>query len=453
MKILLKILFVAVIVETTLSVSSVKPVNGVSSTTVSIGNDALFQWNIVLENGDQDVGLKLLNGTTELWTQQWGKVSVEGKALFKDRLTVEKSVTYLKATIKNVDFNDSTIELRITGAILDNGFTKLSDIDSTISLIVQGGPLYCGEDLESKYIVGWNATPRFKLCIQSNPAPEISYTFPSSSESSVKSMVTGPSRDNQYTIEFELPPIAAVNCGRELLYTITSPNLQGSIPLTGRSTIILTDFPLDVTISSFSYENKVPKVVWKEIEAGLCSNKIAYYIEAAITKGPVTGTSLLIDEMGQEQTQILMWAEYDSPTGKKIGSKTDFAFNKTTTKTTTTSVPSATKDEKRSWLGIGIVVGLVIGLLLALVIFYIVRFYQRQNNTKGNQPSEFGEKGPTYEGVKDNVIVNTESTNGQDYEFVADHGNSKRANAVTNQELNAISPSDFTYTKLQGKSH
>uniref|UniRef100_A0A7M5XD72 Cnidarian restricted protein n=1 Tax=Clytia hemisphaerica TaxID=252671 RepID=A0A7M5XD72_9CNID len=138
MKILLKILLVAVIVKKTLSVSSVKPVNGVSSTTVSIGNDALFQWNIVLENGDQDVGLKLLNGTTELWTQQWGKVSVEGKALFKDRLTVEKSVTYLKATIKNVDFNDSTIELRITGAILDNGFTKLSDIDSTISLIVQG---------------------------------------------------------------------------------------------------------------------------------------------------------------------------------------------------------------------------------------------------------------------------------------------------------------------------
>eukprot|EP00111_Clytia_hemisphaerica_P012625 TCONS_00037115-protein len=318
-----------------LSVSSVKPVNGVSSTTVSIGNDALFQWNIVLENYDQDVGLKLLNGTTELWTQQWGKVSDEGKALFKDRLTVEKSVTYLKATIKNVDFNDSTIELRITGAILDSGFTKLSDIDSTISLIVQGGPFYCGDKLESKYIVGPNARPKFKLCIQSNPAPEISYKFPSSSRASIKGIVTGPSRDNQYTIEFELPPIAAVNCGRELLYTITSPNLQGSIPLTGRSTIILTDIPLDVTISSFSYEKKVPKVVWKEIEAGLCSNKIAYYIETAITKGPVTGTSLLIDDMGQEQTQILMWAEYDSPTGKKIGSKTDFEFNKTTT----TSVP------------------------------------------------------------------------------------------------------------------
>uniref|UniRef100_A0A7M6DPX3 Uncharacterized protein n=1 Tax=Clytia hemisphaerica TaxID=252671 RepID=A0A7M6DPX3_9CNID len=110
MKILLKILLVAVIVKKTLSVSSVKPVNGTTSITVPVGNDALFQWNIVLENSDQDVGLKLLNGTTELWTQQRGKVSDEGKALFKDRLTVEKSVTYLKATIKNVDFNDSTIE-------------------------------------------------------------------------------------------------------------------------------------------------------------------------------------------------------------------------------------------------------------------------------------------------------------------------------------------------------
>ncbi|XP_066934296.1 uncharacterized protein [Clytia hemisphaerica] len=192
-------------------------------------------------------------------------------------------------------------------------------------------------------------------------------------------MVTGPSWDKQYTIEFELPPIAAVNCGRELLYTITSPNLQGSIPLTGKSTIILTDMPLNVTISSFSYENKVPKVTWREINAGLCSNEIAYYIEvsnqtATITKGPVTGTSLFIDEIGQEPKLIKMWAEYDSPTGKKTGAKSVVWFTKTTTTTTTTtttikpeiltsSVPSATKDEKGLWLGIGIVIGLVIGAI------------------------------------------------------------------------------------------
>uniref|UniRef100_A0A7M6DQ07 Uncharacterized protein n=1 Tax=Clytia hemisphaerica TaxID=252671 RepID=A0A7M6DQ07_9CNID len=422
-----------------------------------------------MENGDQDVGLKLFNGTTEVWTQRTGKVSDAGKALFKDRLTVEKSVTYLKATIKNVDFNDSTIELRITGAIIDSGFTKLSDIDSSISLMVQGGPFYCGDKLKSKYIVGMNATTRLELCIQSNPAPEISYTFPSSSGSSLKGSVTGPRWDNKYTIEFELPPIAAVNCGRELLYTITSPTLQGSIPLTGKSRLTLTNIPLDIAISSFSYENKVPKVTWREIKSGLCSNKIAYYIEvfnqtATIIKGPVTGTSLLIDDMGQEPKLIVMWAEYDSPTGRKTGAKSVVWFTKTTTTTTTTtttikpgilttSVPSATKDEKGLWLGIGIVIGLVIGLLLALVIFHILRFYQRQNNTKGNQPNELTEKGPTYEGVNDNVFVNTESPNEQDYEFVADHGNSKRANAVTNQELNAISPSDFTYTKLQGKSH
>uniref|UniRef100_A0A7M5XIA6 Cnidarian restricted protein n=1 Tax=Clytia hemisphaerica TaxID=252671 RepID=A0A7M5XIA6_9CNID len=133
-------------------VSSVKPANEATSITVQKGDDALFQWNIVLENGDQDVGLKLLNGTTELWTQQTGKVSDAGKELLQERLKVEKSVTNLKATIRNVDFNDSSIELKLTGAISDSGFNKLSDVDSSIALNVQvetPSPPPSGDDPES----------------------------------------------------------------------------------------------------------------------------------------------------------------------------------------------------------------------------------------------------------------------------------------------------------------
>ena len=122
-----------------LRASSIMPVNGATSITAIKGEDAIFQWNIVLLNYAMDAGLKLLNGTTELWIQQTGQVTEAGKALFQDKLTVEKTNTFFKTIIRNVNFNESSVELRLIGVILDSrNFQKISDIDSTIKLNVKG---------------------------------------------------------------------------------------------------------------------------------------------------------------------------------------------------------------------------------------------------------------------------------------------------------------------------
>uniref|UniRef100_A0A7M5XKP7 Uncharacterized protein n=2 Tax=Clytia hemisphaerica TaxID=252671 RepID=A0A7M5XKP7_9CNID len=381
-------------------VSSVKPANEATSITVQKGDDALFQWNIVLENGDQDVGLKLLNGTTELWTQQTGKVSDAGKELLQERLKVEKSVTNLKATIRNVDFNDSSIELKLTGAISDSGFNKLSDVDSSIALNVQGGPVYCGAQLKSSYNIGLNARRKYELCIESNPAPEITYKFPSDVEEGVKGIVTGPSWDHQYTASFELPSVTAENCGKEMSYTVTTPNLQGSTPLTGKATLTLTDLPLDVTISTFSYEYGIPTVMWRKIEAGLCSDNIVYYMEvsnqtAIISKGPLNGTSQVVDELGNEPKEVVMWAEYDGPTGKKTGQRVTFGFTKTTTTTTTTTttvkpaVPVA-NDPAKDDDNLGLIVGGAVGgvIVLAVIIIIVVILMRRKKSAQKDGHTE-----------------------------------------------------------------
>lgn len=82
--------------------------------------------------------------------------------------------------------------------------------------------------------------------------------------------------------------------------------------------------------------------MWRKIEAGLCSDNIVYYMEvsnqtAIISKGPLNGTSLVVDELGNEPKEVVMWAEYDGPTGKKVGQRVTFGFTKTTTTTTTTT--------------------------------------------------------------------------------------------------------------------
>ncbi|XP_066923238.1 uncharacterized protein [Clytia hemisphaerica] len=395
-------------------VSSVKPANEATSITVQKGDDALFQWNIVLENGDQDVGLKLLNGTTELWTQQTGKVSDAGKELLQERLKVEKSVTNLKATIRNVDFNDSSIELKLTGAISDSGFNKLSDVDSSIALNVQGGPVYCGAQLKSSYNIGLNARRKYELCIESNPAPEITYKFPSDVEEGVKGIVTGPSWDHQYTASFELPSVTAENCGKEMSYTVTTPNLQGSTPLTGKATLTLTDLPLDVTISTFSYEYGIPTVMWRKIEAGLCSDNIVYYMEvsnqtAIISKGPLNGTSQVVDELGNEPKEVVMWAEYDGPTGKKTGQRVTFGFTKTTTTTTTTtttvetpSPPPSGDDPESGGSNAGAIAGGVIGAIIVLVIIVGVVYYCKahKTSTSHRSRSNYGANGGEFEYTK-----------------------------------------------------
>ena len=102
-----------------------------------------------------------------------------------------------------------------------------------------GGLFYCGAQPKSNYNVGLYATPKFEFCISSNRKPEISYKFPSENEVSKKGKVTEPIWDYGYTVAFELLAVTAVNCGREMSYTITTPSLQGSEMLTGKARITL----------------------------------------------------------------------------------------------------------------------------------------------------------------------------------------------------------------------
>jgi len=183
-------------------------------------------------------------------------------------------------------------------------------------------------------------------------------------------------------------------------YTVTTPNLQGSTPLTGKATLTLTDLPLDVTISTFSYEYGIPTVMWRKIEAGLCSDNIVYYMDvsnqtAIISKGPLNGTSQVVEELGNEPKEVVMWAEYDGPAGKKTGQRVTFGFTKTTTTTTTTTttvkpaVPVA-NDPAKDDDNLGLIVGGAVGgvIVLAVIIIIVVILMRRKKSVQKDGHTE-----------------------------------------------------------------
>ena len=70
------------------------------------------------------------------------------------------------------------------------------------------------------------------------------------------------------------------------------------------------DFPLDVTIDSFSYEDNIPIVKWQPVETGNCQVKYNLTIAnqtGEITKEVIGETSLNISEM-TEPTDVRITA-------------------------------------------------------------------------------------------------------------------------------------------------
>ena len=88
------------------------------------------------------------------------------------------------------------------------------------------------------------------------------------------------------------------------------------------------DFPLDVTIDSFSYEENIPILKWKPVESGNCRVKYDLTVAnqtAIIKKESIEGNSSKIPEM-TELTDVWITAVHGSRRGSVSAVK---AFIKT----------------------------------------------------------------------------------------------------------------------------
>ena len=101
------------------------------------------------------------------------------------------------------------------------------------------------------------------------------------------------------------------------------------------------DFPLDVKITSFSYNaQQKPTVIWEKVESGNCP--VTYFVEvsnstgAKVRKGPISTTVLIVDDI-EEPVQVTICANNTIPQKDSTENCSSFEFTKTTTTKATTT--------------------------------------------------------------------------------------------------------------------
>ena len=116
---------------------TVSPKSGAITTTV--GNDAILQWEIQL-NDDHAIGIKLKNGSSDLWASNTGTYTDIAKQLYGKRLVIKiihDDPRFVTVTVKNTSFTDSGMTFSLSGTFQKGDeYTKFKD--NEIKLIVEG---------------------------------------------------------------------------------------------------------------------------------------------------------------------------------------------------------------------------------------------------------------------------------------------------------------------------
>ena len=103
--------------------------------TSTVGSDAILKWTFT--NGEMAVGMKLFNGTNELYASRAG-LSDLAKQLFGNRLSVDSSEdNEVVVMLKNTSLADSGMTFNLTGAFLEGQSVEQFQ-QNGIKLIVQG---------------------------------------------------------------------------------------------------------------------------------------------------------------------------------------------------------------------------------------------------------------------------------------------------------------------------
>ena len=121
------------------------PKSGAIATTV--GNDAILQWEIKLKGNDDAIGMRLKNGSSDLWIASTRVYTDDAKKLYGNRLDVNvihDDPRFVTVTVKNTSFTDSGMTFSLSGTF-QKGLSYTPFEKNEIKLIVEGK---CNTDTE-----------------------------------------------------------------------------------------------------------------------------------------------------------------------------------------------------------------------------------------------------------------------------------------------------------------
>ena len=87
-------------------------------------------------------------------------------------------------------------------------------------MLYLGGPIFCKDNLRSKYTFGGNVIPLINFALCGVPAPNVTWSFHDKDGTAARK----PIENFTYEYEIELPQLIQKTCGMELILDATGYN-------------------------------------------------------------------------------------------------------------------------------------------------------------------------------------------------------------------------------------
>jgi len=236
--------------------------------TVTLDSDIKLKWSI-----SSDITITAINvyfNTTPVankiisGTGDGVFVSNAGKKRFGDRISAEiMNDNKVGVKIQKAKLNETNSVFIINVLEVKDG--KVTEFVSEIKLIVQGGPIFCADQIPATRTYHENATPSISVTVCGIPKPTVTLKLGSSSLP-VGESKNSTSQSHGYDYSVTLPNLKPSMCGKQVL--LQADGNSGKI--TASSTLDIEFTPAFITSVQFYKADACNQVTWLPLDTGNC---------------------------------------------------------------------------------------------------------------------------------------------------------------------------------------
>jgi len=253
-------------------------------------------------------------------------VTTIGKTRYGDRISAETNNKEVVVKLQNVQLNDTNYVFIIN--VLEFKDNKATQFGSEIKLIVQGGPIFCADQIPATRTYNENATPAISVTVCGIPKPTVTWKLGASSLPGGVS-INSSTQSHGYDYSITLPNLTPSMCGKQLL-------LQAD-GYSGKVTAALT---LDIEFTPESITDV-------QFYTGNCN--VTYTVQYTNSSGSIIATENNLVQAShrgynsREGSSVKVWATYNGKQGPaSVGTTLQIITTTTTTTTTPTTITTTT---------------------------------------------------------------------------------------------------------------
>jgi len=309
-------------------------------------------------------------------------VTTIGRTRFGDRISAELRNNEVVVKIRKVQLKETN------SVFIINVLEYISAADNTeflseIKLIVQGGPIFCADQIPATRTYKENTTPSILVTVCGIPKPTVTWKLDFISRP-VGVTMNSTSQSHGYDYSVTLSSLRPSMCGKHLL--LQADGYSGKI--TATSTLDMDFTPAFITSVQFYKADACNQVTWLPLDTGNCN--VTYTVQYTNSSGSIIATVNNLVQASHceynfgEGSSVKVWATYkgiQGPAGPGTAllitttiittTTTPIMATKSSTTTITTSTTTTNTQKSLVW----IVVILAVALVLFVVAFFVTFWF------------------------------------------------------------------------------